>query len=121
MRESLEPQSAMATAASRTHLFAIMKNVSAYARAVRQLGMVDKAGLEESIDRMNEYLRNSDVLTTLKDYQAEALYDASVALSAAYKVAAMNGTADAALTKELFGRACEVLRKYWVSMGESAP
>ncbi len=116
MRESLDRPSAVVTAASRNHLYAIMKNVSAYARSARQLGVVDKAGLGESLARMNEYLRTSDVLDSLKDFQAEALYDASVALSAAYKTAADG--ADGAVTKEVFGRACESLRKFWVSMGD---
>jgi hypothetical protein len=118
MRESLDRQSAVLTAASRNHLYAIMKNVSAYARSARQLGVVDKAALGESLDRMNEYLRTSDVLDTLKDFQAEALYDASVALSAAYKVAAADGLDNDRVTKDVFGRACESLRKFWVSMGD---
>ncbi|MGC2130229.1 MAG: hypothetical protein WA629_09045 [Candidatus Aquilonibacter sp.] len=117
MHESLDRHSAVVIAASRNHLYAIMKNVSAYARSARQLGVVDKAGLGESLARMNEYLRTSDVFDSLKDFQAEALYDASVALSAAYKTAAAD-SADGAVTKETFGRACESLRKFWVSMGD---
>lgn len=116
MRASLDRQSLPVITASRTHLYAIMKNVSTYARSARQLGVIDKAGLEESVDRMNEYLRTSDVFDSLKDFQAEALYDASVALTAAYKVATANDSSDAA--KEAFGRACEALRKFWASMGD---
>ena len=114
MRESLDRQRSPLIATSRAHLYAIMKNVSAYARSARQLGLVDRAGLEESLDRLNEYLRSSDVFNMLKDFQAEALYDASVALSAAYKVA----TTDGSDAKEAFARACEALRKFWSSMGD---
>ena len=117
MRESLDQQQPLYSA-SRTHLFAVMKNVSAFARAARQIGIVDKAGLEESLDRLNEFLRTSGVLDTLKDFQAESLYDASVGLSAAFKAAAATGDLTGPETKAAFGRACEALRKFWVSMGE---
>ncbi len=123
MRESLDHPYSPADAAIRTQLGAIMKNVSTYARAARQLGVVDKVGLEESLGWLNEYLRTAEVFGALKDFQAEALYDAGIALNAAYKVAAADGSDSSVATKEAFGRACESLRKFWASMGEvsSAP
>lgn len=118
MRESLDRRPAPERTALRMQLGAIVKNVSAYARAARQLGLIDKAGFEESLDRLNAYLLAPDVYGVLKDFQAEALYDANVVLHAAFKVATADSDPDGAVTKEAFGRACEALRKFWSSMGE---
>jgi hypothetical protein len=117
MHESLE-RTAVPEAAMRTHLGAIMKNVSTYARAARQLGVVDEAALGESLDRLKTFLETSEVFGILKDFQAEALYNASVELSAAYTVAT-TGDCDEAWIKASFERVGEALRKYWISMGES--
>jgi hypothetical protein len=116
MHESLERAAAPETA-MRTHLGAIMKNVSTYARAARQLGVVDEAALGESLDRLKMFLETSEVFGILKDFQAEALYNASVELSAAYTVA--TGDCDEARIKASFACVSEALRKYWISMGES--
>ena len=117
MRESLEHQ-AVSEAAIRTHLGAIMKNVTAYARSARQLGVVDVAALRESLDRLNAFLETSEIFGILKDFQAEALYNASVELSAAFTVAT-TGECDETWIKASFGRVGEALRKYWISMGAS--
>jgi len=118
MRESLDRQPAPEFTALRIQLGAIVKNVSAYARSARQLGLTDRAGLEESLDRLNAYLLAPDVYGVLEDFQAEALYDANVALHAAFKIGTRDLDAEAKATKEAFGRACEALRKFWSSMGE---
>jgi hypothetical protein len=118
MRESLDRRPAPELTALRTQLGAIVKNVSAYARSARQLGITDKAGLEESLDRLDAYLLAPDVYGVLKDFQAEALYDANVILHAAYRIAAHDRDPNSEITKEAFGRACEALRKFWTSMGE---
>ena len=117
MRELLDQDASSATAL-RTHLGAIMKNVSTYARAARQLGVIDEAGLGESLDRLKTFLETSEIFGILKDFQAEALYNASVELSAAYTVA-RTGECDDAWIKASFGRVGEALRKYWISMGAS--
>jgi len=117
MRESLDRTIASETAI-RTHLAAIMKNVSTYARAGRQLGVIDEPALGESLSRLNAFLETSEIFGILKDFQAEALYNASVELSAAYTVAT-TGECDSAWIKAAFGRVCEALRKFWVSMGEA--
>ncbi|HTV92531.1 MAG TPA: hypothetical protein VMG98_07425 [Verrucomicrobiae bacterium] len=118
MRESLDHLPALERVALRTQLGAIVKNVSAYARSARQLGITDKAGLEESLDRLNAYLLAPDVYGVLKDFQAEALYDANVTLHAAFKTATAERDPNGATAKEAFGRACDALRKFWSSMGE---
>jgi hypothetical protein len=118
MRESLDRRPAPELTALRTQLGAIVKNVSAYARSARQLGITDKAGLEESLDRLDAYLLAPDVYGVLKDFQAEALYDANVILHAAYRIATHDRDPNGEITKEAFGRACEALRKFWASMGE---
>jgi hypothetical protein len=117
MRESLDPPVAPETAI-RAHLSAMMKNVSTYARAARQLGVVDEAAFGESLDRLKTFLETSDIFGILKDFQAEALYNASVELTAAYTVA-MTGEHDDAWIKASFARVGEALRKYWISMGKS--
>ncbi|HTU69087.1 MAG TPA: hypothetical protein VMF11_02105 [Candidatus Baltobacteraceae bacterium] len=107
--------------AIRTQIAAIVKAVTVYARAGRQRGVTDYAGFREAIDQLNAHLLGWEVSAALKDYQVEALYDASFALNAACKAGAAKAAAepDAAAIKESFERGCESLRKFWVSMGES--
>jgi hypothetical protein len=117
MRASLD-RTILPEAAIRTHLGAIMKNVTSYARAARQLGVIEEAALRESLDRLDAFLETSEIFGILKDFQAEALYNASVEVSAAFTVAT-TGESDSAWIKASFARTCEALRKYWISMGES--
>lgn len=110
-------------AAIRAQIAAIVKAVTVYARAGRQRGVTDYAGFREALDQLNTHLLGWEVSAALKDYQVEALYDATFALNAACKAGAANAAAasDAGGIKESFERGCESLRKFWVSMGEPAP
>ncbi|HTX57497.1 MAG TPA: hypothetical protein VMD47_10415 [Candidatus Acidoferrales bacterium] len=96
-----------------------MKNLSDFARSGRAHGTTDVAAFRESLERMNAQLLRNEVYGVLKDFQAEALYGAAVALTAACTVGDSSEWRDTASIKAAFERACEKLRKFWTSMGEA--
>ena len=118
-RELKQMEFDRANAATRVQIGAVMKNVSAYARAARNAGTTDAVAFGQSLEQLNALVGTWKFCAALKDYQAEALYDAAVALNAAYKVAITKGVSDAASIKDGFTPACAALRKFWVSMGEA--
>ncbi len=118
-RELKQMEFDRANAATRVQIGAVMKNVSAFAGAARNAGTTDAAAFGQSLEQLNALVLTWKFCAALKDFQAEALYDAAVSLNAAYKAASASAWADPVVTKGAFGRTSEVLRKFWVSMGEA--
>jgi hypothetical protein len=108
-----------ANAAMRVQIGAVMKNISAFAGAARNAGTTDTAAFGQSLEQLNPLIGTWKYCAALRDFQAEALYDAVVTLNAAYKAASASAWADPVVTKGAFLRTSEVLRKFWVSMGEA--